>query len=92
MEEIKYETSGFSNLGRKITISPKSNLFINKPGYNSTYHVPTVELIIGIGKNHTASLVMTTDAWDALNDNEEIHISTAKEYSKQYIYRKSKNK
>ena len=33
------------------------------------------EIIIGIGKDHTASLIISRDALEALNNGEEIHIS-----------------
>lgn len=76
---------GMFRLGREIKISPKSNACFNKAGYQAKYYVDTVTVTIGIGNNHTAELVMTKDAWNALKAGENIHITTTEEFKNKYI-------
>lgn len=83
--EYEQEISNFGSLGKEIKISPKANITVNTPGYKVRYYVETVEVLIGIGKDHTASLVMTLDAWKALNAGEEIHITTNKAFKKKFL-------
>ena len=74
----------FGRLGMPIHISPKANISFNKPGYKSEYFVETVTLVVGIGKDHTADLVMSREAWEALNSGEEVNYMTTKEFAKKY--------
>ena len=61
----------FSKLGKEIKLSPKSKVAIHEPMAGIEYHVTSVSMIIGIGKDHTAVLSMSEDAWHALkNDND----------------------
>ena len=69
-------------LGREIKISPKSAATVNEAGHELKFLVPTVSVLIGIGKDETADLVMTEDAWNALNNGEKLNISTVKEFKK----------
>lgn len=75
----------FGKLGKEIKISPKSNVTVNKPMYSKQYLVDSIEILIGIGKDHTASLVMSTDAWKALKKKQKIHITTNKEFKKSFL-------
>jgi hypothetical protein len=65
-------------LGREIKISPRSEAVIIPDGKKVDYFDDTVEVLIGIGKHHTASLIMDIDAFHALNAGEPIHISKVK--------------
>lgn len=47
-------------------------------GLKQEFYTETASIIIGIGNDHTAELVMDKDAWIALNNKEEIHISKSK--------------
>lgn len=76
--------SGVGKLGKEIKISPKAGCTVNKPGFNVKFFVPTVSICIGIGKDHTADLIMELDAWRALNHGAEIHIDTRDEFSEKY--------
>lgn len=78
--------TGTARLGREIKISPKANVTVNEPGYGVKFYVPTVNVLIGIGKDHTADLLMTVDAWEALRSGEPIHITTTEEWNKKYVY------
>lgn len=84
----KYEIDRFDRLGREIKISPKSNITVNKPGFQTEFFVESINVVIGIGNHHTADLVMSKDAWIALNSGEEIHVSTTEEFKKKYVYKK----
>ena len=72
-------------LGKEIKISPKSHVSMNTSGFKIEFFTPTVDVLIGIGKDHVAYLLMDEDAWKALNKGEKIHISTLKEYKKQFV-------
>lgn len=77
--------NGFSRLGKEIKISPKSLVTINKPGYKKEIFVESVSLIVGIGNDHVAELVMDKEAWDALKSGELISTTTHKEFIKKYL-------
>lgn len=77
LKNAEVKNSNF-RLGREIKISPKSSCLLFKP-FSVDYAVDMVVVIIGIGKDHTAELSMTKDAWQALNLGEEISIMTTKE-------------
>lgn len=83
--EYRQQISNFGTLGREIKISPKANITVNCPGYGSTFYVETVNVLIGIGKDYTADLIMTKDAWEALNAGEKIHITTNKQFKKKFL-------
>lgn len=42
----------------------------------------------GIGNDHTADLIMSKDAWEALNSGEKINITTTEDFKKKYVYKK----
>lgn len=75
---------GITRLGKEIKISPKSACTVNTPGFKVEFFTPTVSICIGIGNDHTADLIMTLDAWKALNQGHEININTTKEFSKKF--------
>lgn len=75
----------FGKLGREIKISPKSRVDINQPPVGIKFHVPSVSLVIGIGKDHVGYLFMDVEAWKALKEGEEIIIDTLKEFQKKFL-------
>lgn len=75
---FKQSFTAVGKLGREIKISPKSHITLNKAGFSVEYFVDTVSICIGIGNDHTAELIMTKDAWEALNSGAEINIDTDK--------------
>lgn len=83
---------GYLYFGRELKVSPKSNAVLNKVGYKSEFFVETVSVLIGIGDDYTADLVMTKGAWDAFVAGETINIDTVKEFNAKYIKRKRKIK
>ena len=84
----QYEITHFARLGREIKISPKANTTVNKAGFKTEFFVETVNILIGIGKDHTADLIMSKDAWEALNKGEKISITTTEDFKKKYVYKK----
>lgn len=78
-------TSRVLKLGKEVKISPKTCAHENTPGYSITFYTETVSVTLGIGKNHVADLIMSKKAWEALNDGEEISITTKKDFIKKYL-------
>jgi hypothetical protein len=87
---FKYEIKAIGNLGKEIKISPKSHCTVNHPGYKMEMYVPSVCVTIGIGKDHTADLIMDVESWEALNAGEPVHITTAKEFKEKYVHKRKK--
>lgn len=81
----KQTIANFGSLGKEIKVSPKSHVAINKPGYKQEFFVESVSVLIGIGKDHTADIIMTREAWEALKSGEEINITTLKEFKKNFL-------
>lgn len=84
----QYEIDHFTRLGKEIKISPKANITVNKAGFKTEFFVETVNVLIGIGNDHTADLIMSKDAWEALNKGEKINITTTEDFKKKYVYKK----
>ena len=84
----QYEIINFDRLGKEIKISSKANVTVNKPGFKTEFFVETINVCIGIGKDHTADLIMSKEAWMALLKGEKIHITTTEEFKKKYVYKK----
>ena len=80
---LNLQAETFKRLGKEIKISPKTKVSINKAGGSIDFEVPCADILIGIGKNHTAHLVMTTEALEALQSGALIEIDTLKEFKKQ---------
>lgn len=83
--ELTRNMIGATKLGRELKISPKSNVTINKPGYRIEFFETTVEVIIGIGKDHSAALIMCLDDFEAFRAGAELSIDTNKEFQKKFI-------
>lgn len=71
-----------SSLGGSFRVGNKSLVTFNKPGFTVEHTTETVEVTIGIGKDHTASLIMNMDAWEALKEGEQVYIETLQDYIK----------
>lgn len=80
----KSKATRYSKLGKEIKISPKAKVDINESGLTMEYEVPSVTVLIGIGKDHTADLIMSEDAWNALQ-TEPISIDTLKEFKSKWL-------
>lgn len=84
--KMKYNQviKNFSRLGREVKISPKANTTIHEAGYKHEIFVESVSVVIGIGNDHIADLVMTVDAWKALKAGAEINVTTTKQFKELY--------
>lgn len=81
----KQTIMNFSSLGRELKVSPKSHVCVNEPGYKQEFFVESVSVLIGIGKDHTADIVMTKEAWEAFKAGEEVTITTLKQFKKDFL-------
>lgn len=68
-------------LGKPIYVSPKASVSINPP-MEVHYMTPTVSVLIGIGEDEVAELIMDIDAWEALKSGAEINITTVQKLKK----------
>jgi len=62
-------------LGREILIPSEASVSFNPPRYKVAYHVKTVNVSIGIGKDYCADLIMSEEAWKALKSGSEVNIN-----------------
>lgn len=82
---LDFKQGYLSRLGREIKISPKSLTSVStEPGGSIKFNTLMVNVTIGIGKDHTAHLVMTKAAWNALIAGEDINITTTEEFKKKF--------
>jgi hypothetical protein len=79
-----YVVEKFGKLGKEIKISPKSLVSFNKEGFILSNDGKTVSVVVGIGDEHVADLVMSLDAWKALNKGEAVETATHKEFLSKY--------
>lgn len=77
------KTKKYGKLGKQIKISPKTNVSVCEPGYKIEFHDPMVEILIGIGYDEVAYLIMTESAYEAIKMGEAIFTTTTKEFIKQ---------
>ena len=82
---ISQEILKFKKLGKEIKISPKTYISVNKENYSITYGTESISINIGIGKDHVAHLTMSLEAWEALNEEQEIKTTTLKEFKREYL-------
>jgi len=77
--EEQHKKKGMKNnkeqLGREILIPSETSVSFNPPGYKVAYHVKTVNVSIGIGKDYCADLIMSEEAWEALKSGSEVNIN-----------------
>lgn len=77
-EQLEYRY----DLGRDITIPASANAVFNPAGLKINIPVESVFIIIGIGKDHTADLIMTKEAYNALREGAEVTTATIEEITK----------
>lgn len=85
VQVFKSEIERFVRFGRELKITPKANATVSKPGFRIEFFVPTVSVLVGIGNDHVANLVMDLEAWKAFVEGEKLHITTTEEFNKQFI-------
>jgi hypothetical protein len=72
-------------LGKRIEIGSTAHVSLNKPGMKCEWFVPTIQCIIGIGKDHVGYLIMDEDAWKALKKGQKINITSIKQFTKKFL-------
>lgn len=80
-----YEIENFGKLGKRIEIGSTAHVIVNKPGFKKEFFTPTIQLTIGIGNDHVASLVMDVDAWKALKKGQKINITSLTQFKKKFL-------
>ena len=89
MEKKKSETlsqiTNHGKLGRAIRIGKNSHVSFNAPGHKREYFTPTVDVLIGIGKDHTATLIMDEESWKAFKEGKEINIESLKSFKSKFL-------
>jgi len=79
-------------LGKEIKISPKSLVWENAEGFKMEFFTKTIDIIIGIGKDHHATLIMDVESWEALRSGEAVSITTYNEYLNGYVVKPTRKK
>lgn len=79
------EIENFSKLGKRVEIGSTAKVSINKPGFKMEFYTPTVDVVIGIGKDHVARLVMDEDAWKALKKGQKVEITSLPQFKKKFL-------
>ena len=82
---IHSQSENHGKLGRRIEIGSTAHVTVNKPGMKVEFFTPTVDVLIGIGNDHVANLIMDKDAWEALKSGEEINIDSLKDFTKKFL-------
>jgi len=59
-------------LGKAFRVGSKATAQVSQEGGSIEFYVPTVTVLIGIGTDHVAHLVMTKEAFDALNEGQPV--------------------
>lgn len=82
---INSQPENFGSLGRRIEFGAKTKVTLNKPGMKVEWFNPTIDVLIGIGKDHVANLIMDVDAWEALKKGQKVNIDTLQEFKKKFL-------
>jgi hypothetical protein len=84
-EEYQHFTENHGSFGSAIKIGPKSHVMLLAEGASRKYHMKSIEILVGIGKDHTASLTMDIEAWEALKSGEDVKVATLKEFRENFL-------
>jgi hypothetical protein len=85
IKEIHSYPENHGSLGRRIEFGAKTHVTLNKAGLQIKFFTPTVDVLIGIGKDHVANLIMDIDAWEALKKGQDINIDTLPQFKKNFL-------
>lgn len=72
-------------LGKRIALGSKTHITKNKPGMKMEFFTPTMQVLIGIGKDHVAYLIMDEDAWKALNKGQKLDVETLTTFKEKFL-------
>ena len=72
MENIRYSMK----LGRRLELGALAKADVYNPGRKTEYMTETISVIIGIGKDNYAELIMSKVAWEAFIQGDKIYTDT----------------
>lgn len=72
-------------LGKRIEFGARTHVTKNKAGMKVEFFTPTIQSIVGIGKDHVAYLIMDEDAWVALKKGQKLNIDSLQGFQKKFI-------
>lgn len=72
-------------LGKRIELGARSHITKNKSGAKYEFFSPTIELLIGIGNDSVARLIMDEDAWKDLKKGRKINITSLQSFKKKFL-------
>lgn len=72
-------------LGKRIELGSRTHVTKNKAGMKVEFFTPTIQAIIGVGKDHVAYLLMDEDTWIALKKGQKLSIDTLQSFQKKFI-------
>lgn len=73
------------SLGKRIEFGARTHVSKNKAGMKVEFFTPTIQAIIGIGKDHVAYLLMDEDAWKALKKGTKVNIDSFQKFKKNFL-------
>jgi hypothetical protein len=73
------------SLGKRIELGARSHITKNKTGAKYEFFSPTIELLMGIGKDNVARLIMDEDAWYALKKGNKVSVDTIQSFKKKFL-------
>lgn len=82
---MQSQSINHGKLGKRIEIGSTAHVYVNAPESSVTFHVPSIQLIFGIGKDHVGYLIMDEDAWKALKKGHKINIDSIKKFTKKFL-------
>jgi len=62
-------------LGRRLEIGALSKADVCNPGRKIEYMTETISVLIGIGNDNSAELIMSRESWEAFIQGEQVSIS-----------------
>lgn len=75
---LNFRNDESKKLGKAFRVGSKATVEVSKEGGSIEFYVPSVTVLIGIGTDHVAHLVMTKEAFDALNEGQPVTFNNFK--------------
>jgi len=82
---VSAHAENHGSLGKRIELGARSHISKNKSGAKYEFFSPTIELLIGIGKDNVARLIMDEDAWFALKKGQKLNVDTLQKFKKNFL-------
>jgi hypothetical protein len=72
-------------LGKRIELGARAHVTKNKSGAKYEFFSPTIELLIGIGNDSVARLIMDEDAWKDLKKGRKVNVDSLQTFKKKFL-------